>query len=222
MTSPGRRRWGASGAVAAIEQLLHGRESVFFTLLEQAGANVARAAALLCELFAGFPETHAIADEIVNCERAGDQISHELIRRLNEEFVTPIDREDILKLASALDDIVDFTEETAGYLTLYRIEAPMIQAQALAQVLADATRRLDLAIGLLSRFEDISAHTIEIHRLENEGDRIVRGAIASLFEGQIDPIVVIRWKDIFERLEDAIDSAERAAFVLESVLIKNV
>jgi Protein of unknown function DUF47 len=110
------------------------------------------------------------------------------------------------RLSSALDDIVDYIEEVADYLTLYRIEAPMVQAQALAHVLVDATRQIDWAIPLMRGFKSISKYTIEVHRLENEGDRIVRGAIASLFEGGIDPMVVIRWKDIFEMLENAIDA----------------
>ncbi len=97
----------------------------------------------------------------------------------------------------------------------------MLQAEALAQVLRDAARELGQAVHKVGRFENITAHVVEVHRLENEGDRIVRGAIASLFEEGIDPMVVIRWKDIFERLEDAIDSTERAAYVLEGVVIKN-
>jgi uncharacterized protein Yka (UPF0111/DUF47 family) len=140
---------------------------------------------------------------------------------LNQTFVTPIDREDILELASALDDIVDFTEEVADYLGLYRIEAPMDQSQALAHILADATREIERAIPLARDFKDISRHTVEVHRLENEGDRILRGALASLFEGGIDPMVVIRWKDLFEKLEDAIDATEHAALVLEGIVIKN-
>jgi uncharacterized protein Yka (UPF0111/DUF47 family) len=101
------------------------------------------------------------------------------------------------------------------------VEAPMVQAQGLAHVLLDATRQIELAIPRVREFQSISEQTIEVHRLENEGDRIVRAAIASLFEGGINPLVVIRWKDIFERLEDAIDATETAAFVLEGIVIKN-
>jgi predicted phosphate transport protein (TIGR00153 family) len=168
-----------------------------------------------------YPERRALAHEILVCEQDGDQITHEIIRRLNQTFVTPIDREDILQLASALDDIVDYTEEVADYLGLYRIEAPMIQAQKLAGVLRQATHQIAQAIPLVRGFKDISAPTVEVHRLENEADRIVREAIASLFEVGIDPMVVIRWKDIFERLENAIDSTERAAYILEGIVIKN-
>jgi hypothetical protein len=213
---PGRR-----GPVAAIGSLLRGSDREFFDLFERAGANVVRAAELLDEMLSGFPESTGLARDILICEQDGDQITHELIRRLNQTFVTPIDREDILELASALDDIVDLTEEVADYLGLYQIEAPMDQALALAHVLADATREIALAIPLARDFNDISRHTVEVHRLENEGDRIVRGALAALFQGGIDPLVVIRWKDLFEKLEDAIDATEHAALVLEGIVIKN-
>jgi uncharacterized protein len=211
----------ALSALRSIGRLLRGSDHEFFGLFEQAAANVVHAAELLSEMLAGFPESHGLAREILICEQDGDRLTHELIRRLNQMFVTPIDREDILLLASALDDIVDFTEEVADYLGLYGIEAPMTQAQALADVLADATRQIQAAIPLVRDFKDISRHTVEVHRLENEGDRIVRGAIASLFQGGIDPMVVIRWKDVFERLENAIDATEHAADILEGIVIKN-
>ncbi len=205
----------------SIGQLLRGTDREIFDLFERAAANIVRAAELLDEMLAGFPETQGLAREILICEQDGDQITHELIRRLNQTFVTPIDRADVLRLTSALDDIVDFIEEVADYLGLYRIEAPMIQAQALAHVLLDGVRQIEMAIPLVREYRDISKHTVEVNRLENEGDRIVRAAIASLFEGGIDPMVVIRWKDIFERLESAIDSVERAAYILEGIVIKN-
>jgi predicted phosphate transport protein (TIGR00153 family) len=201
--------------------MLRGGEGEFFDLFERAGENAVRAAELLEEMLSGFPESVGLAREILICEQDGDHLTHELVRRLNQSFVTPIDREDILELASALDDIVDFTEEVADYLGLYRIEAPMDQSLALAHILADATREIARAIPLARDFKDISRHTVEVHRLENEGDRILRGALASLFEGGIDPMVVIRWKDLFERLEDAIDATEHVALLLEGIVIKN-
>jgi predicted phosphate transport protein (TIGR00153 family) len=205
----------------SIGQLLRGTDREIFDLFERAAANIVRAAELLDEMLAGFPETQGLARDILICEQNGDQITHELIRRLNQTFVTPIDRTDVLRLSSALDDIVDYIEEVADYLGLYRIEAPMVQAQALANVLLDSTRQIELAIPLVREYKDISQYTVEVNRLENEGDRITRAAIASLFEGGIDPMVVIRWKDIFERLENAIDSTERAANFLEGIVIKN-
>jgi predicted phosphate transport protein (TIGR00153 family) len=208
-------------AIPSIGRLLRGSDREIFDLFERAGANIVRAAELLDEMLSGFPETQGLARDILICEQDGDQLVHEIIRRLNQTFVTPIDREDILHLSSALDDIVDYIEEVADYLGLYRVEAPMIQAQALAHVLLDATRQIEQAIPLVREYRDISRQIVEVHRLENEGDRIVRGAIASLFERGIDPMVVIRWKDIFERLENAIDSTERAAYILEGIVIKN-
>jgi uncharacterized protein len=206
---------------SSFSSLLRGTDREFFDLFERAGANVVRAAELLEELIVGFPETQALARDILICEQDGDQLTHETVRRINQSFVTPIDREDILRLTSAIDDIVDYTEEVADYLSLYKVDAPMVQAQALAHILVDATREIDAAIRLVRDYKDISKHTVEVNRLENEADRIVRGAIASLFEAGIDPIVVIRWKDIFERLENAIDSTETAAYILEGIVIKN-
>ena len=194
---------------------------MFFHLFEQAGANAVRAATLLDEMLAGFPETQLLAQDILVCEQDGDRLTRELVRAVNQSFVTPIDREDILRLSSALDDIVDSIEEAADYMTCTGSRLRWPQAQALARVLLDATRQIELAIPRLRDFKSISEHTLEVHRLENEGDRIVRGAIAALFDGGIDPMVVIRWKDIFELLEDAIDATERAAFVLEGIVIKN-
>ena len=136
--------------------------------------------------------------------------------------MTPIDREDILALASALDDIVDYTEEVADYLGLYRIEAPMDQAISLARVLNLACQEVGKAIPLLRGFQRTSPRT----RSRSIGSRtratrITREAVASLFDAPIDPMVVIRWKDLFERLEAAIDSTEHVAYILEGIVIKN-
>ena len=197
------------------------RDRAYFELFEEAGQNVMRAADLLERMLVNFPHTRELAAEILECEHEGDRITHDIIDRLNHTFVTPIDREDILALASALDDIVDYTEEVADYLGLYKIEAPMDQAIWLARVLKDASGQIAEAIPNLRGFRDISRYTVEVNRLENEGDRITREAVASLFDGGIDPMVVIRWKDIFERLEAAIDAAERAANIIEGIVIKN-
>jgi predicted phosphate transport protein (TIGR00153 family) len=197
------------------------RDRVYFELFEEAGQNVLQAAHLLDRLLATYPDHRELAQEILACEHEGDRITHDIIDRLNHTFVTPIDREDILALASALDDIVDYTEEVADYLGLYKIEAPMEQGQRLAHVLLQAARQLAEAMPRLRDFEDISHYTVEINRLENDGDRITREAMASLFHTGIDPMVVIRWKDIFERLENAIDSTERVANIIEGIVIKN-
>jgi predicted phosphate transport protein (TIGR00153 family) len=204
-----------------LTQVLMPHDRVYFELFEEAGQNALRAASLLDEMMATYPDSRAIAPQITECEHEGDRITHDIIHRLNQTFVTPIDREDILSLASALDDIVDFTEEVADFLGLYKIEAPMDQAIKLTHVLRAATHQLADAIRRLRGFQDISHHTVEVNRLENDGDRITREAVASLFDTGIDPMVVIRWKDLFERLEAAIDATEHVAYILEGIVIKN-
>jgi uncharacterized protein Yka (UPF0111/DUF47 family) len=197
------------------------RDRAYFELFEEAGQNAVQATGLLERMLVNFPDTRELAGEILECEHEGDRITHDIIDRLNHTFVTPIDREDILALASALDDIVDYTEEVADYLGLYQIEAPMDQAISLARVLNLACQEVGKAIPLLRGFRDLSQHTVEVNRLENEGDKITREAVASLFDAPIDPMVVIRWKDLFERLEEAIDSTEHVAYILEGIVIKN-
>src|ERR671933_1839751 len=197
------------------------RDHEFFDLFEEAGGNILRAAGLLEEMLLDYPEKNQVSRDILICEQEGDRITHDIIRRLNEMFVTPIDREDIYALASALDDVVDFTEEVADYLGLYKIEAPFEQAQQLAHVLYQAARQISEAMPKLRDFGDMSHYTVEVNRLENDGDRISREATAALFEGGIDPLVVIRWKDIYERLESAIDACETVANILEGIVIKN-
>jgi predicted phosphate transport protein (TIGR00153 family) len=207
--------------MARFAQVFAPRDRIYFELFEEAGQNVMRASDLLDAMLADYPEDKHLAQEILDCEHEGDRITHDIIDRLNHTFVTPIDREDILALASALDDVVDYTEEVADYMGLYKIEAPMDQAVRLARVLKQASAQVAEAIPRLRGFRDISRYTVEINRLENEGDRITREAVASLFDGGIDPMVVIRWKDLFERLEAAIDATERVAHIIEGIVIKN-
>jgi uncharacterized protein len=205
-----------------LSKLFAPKEREFFDLFEEAGANIVRAAGLLERMIHEWPDHGELLRDIVACEHEGDRITHDIIQRLNQTFVTPIDREDIYALASGLDDIVDWIEEVADFFGLYRIEAPMIQAQQQAGILNQSCRLVAQAIPRLRGFEDIHHFTVEINRYENEGDRVVREALASLFEaGGIDPMLVIRWKDIFERLEDAIDATERVANILEGITIKN-
>jgi predicted phosphate transport protein (TIGR00153 family) len=197
------------------------RDSTFFDLFIEAGQNTVHASRLLDQMMHQWPEEGGLPREIVKAEQEGDRITHDIIKRLNSTFVTPIDREDIYGLATQMDDIVDFTEEAADFLGLYQIEAPMEQAGALTKVLVAACEQLAAGLAHLRDFKDLDRYWIEIHRLENEGDRISRDAVASLFSNGIDPMVVIRWKDIFAVLENAIDATETAAQILEGIVIKN-
>jgi uncharacterized protein len=197
------------------------RDRTFFDLFIEAGQNTLHAARLLDEMMHKWPEEEGLSREIFKAEQEGDRITHDIIRRLNTTFVTPIDREDIYGLATQMDDIVDFTEEAADFLGLYKIEAPMEQAGALTKVLVAACEQLAAGLEHLREFTDLDKYWIEIHRLENDGDRISRDAVASLFSNGIDPMVVIRWKDMFAVLEEAIDSTETAAQILEGIVIKN-
>jgi predicted phosphate transport protein (TIGR00153 family) len=207
--------------MSRLTQLFASKEREFFDLFEEAGANCLRAAGLLERMLQQWPDHGEMLRDVVVCEQEGDRITHDIIQRLNQTFVTPFDREDIIALASGLDDIVDFIEEVADFLGLYRIEAPMEQAQRMARVLHEATRNISEAIPRLRSLRDIHHYVVEVNRLENDGDRILREAVASLFERGIDPMMVIRWKDIFERLEDAIDSTETAINILAGIIIKN-
>jgi uncharacterized protein len=197
------------------------QDRVFFDLFTEAGQNTVRAARLLDQMLASWPDDADLARDIFKAEHEGDRITHDIVRRLNTTFVTPIDREDIYGLATQLDDIVDQIEESADFLGLYQIEAPMEQAQAMAGVLVKSCEQLAAALERLRGFKDLERYWIEIHRLENDGDRLFRDALASLFSNGIDPMVVIRWRDVFLRLERAIDATETAAHILEGIVIKN-
>jgi len=168
----------------------------------------------------GWPESADLAREILLVEQEGDRITHDLSKRTSSTFVTPIDAEDIYNLAGKVDDIVDHIEETADFMGLYGIEAPMEQALTMADVLVKACERLAALLENLRGFKDLDNYWIEIHRLENDGDRLFREAFASLFAGGSDPMVVIRWRDIFLRLERAIDATEDAATVVETIATK--
>ncbi len=197
------------------------RDRTFFDLFIEAGNNTVKASRLLDQMMATWPDSGDLSKQVVDAEHEGDRITHAIVQRLNSTFVTPIDREDIYGLATQMDDIVDYTEEAADFLGLYKIEAPMSQAQELTKVLVAACEQLAAGLEHLRDFKDLDKYWIEIHRLENEGDRISRDAVASLFSNGIDPMVVIRWKDMFAVLENAIDATETAAQILEGIVIKN-
>jgi len=205
-----------------LSNVLSSRDRQFFDLFEEAGGNILRAARLLEELLQEYPERNELAREILICEQDGDRITHDIIQRLNQTFVTPIDREDIYELASALDDVVDYIENASDLLGLYKVGSRMEQSVEQCRVLVGATEHLAKALSELKQLRRAEPHIVGVKSLEDDGDRIVRDAIAALFEGKADPVEIIRWKDIFEALEDAIDSCETAADLVGNIVVKNV
>lgn len=192
-------------------------------LLDRAGEVVLRSTRLLRDLLSDFPERASLADEIGECEQQGDLITHDIIYRIRgaKRVKAPFEPGEGFALATALDDILDHTEQTAALLGLYGIEAPMERAVELAQVLVDASEQVVEALRCLTSDGDIASRLVEIHRLENLGDNLLRDGVASLFAGGADPMVVIRWKDIFESLEAAIDACETVAHVIEGITLRS-
>lgn len=187
----------------------------FFDLFEAAIANAVHSAELLHQMLESFPDEAGLMRQILLCEQEGDRITHAIIRQLGDGSRPPLSRPAIHQLATEIDDIVDHIEEVADRFVLYKIEATMDPSLALADVLLKTTRELATAVAALRTGESMQEAIVAVHRLENEGDQLSREAIGSLFAGGIDPMVVIRWKDIFEMLEEAIDSCEDVAHTLE-------
>jgi uncharacterized protein Yka (UPF0111/DUF47 family) len=177
----------------------------------------------LRDLLADYPEHSTLAQDLRLCEQEGDRITHDLIYRLNasRRVRAPFDAADGYRLATALDDVVDHSEQVADTLVLYAVEASMESAVELADVLVGAAEQVAHALHCLRTGVGLASHLVEIHRLENEGDRIRRDAVASLFVSGTDPMVVIRWRDIFESLEAAVDSCETVAHVLEGISLRD-
>lgn len=190
-------------------------------LLRDAATNAAAATDLLAELLDSWPERAELGQRLVDLEHTGDAITHRLMSTLHGGRLPGELRGDLLALASKLDDITDLAEETAGMLALYDVEAPMQQGADLARILAAAAHAVADAVALLPETDALSPRLETIHELENDGDRVSRAAVASLFAGGIDPMVVIRWKDIYERLEQAIDACEQTADVLATLALKS-
>jgi uncharacterized protein Yka (UPF0111/DUF47 family) len=199
-----------------------GLDSTLMGLVEEAARNVQRSGLLLRDLFTDYPERAPLAQDLKVCEQEGDRITHDIIHRLagGGRVRAPFDTGDGYALASALDDIVDHAEQAAAQLGLYGVEASMEQAVEFTDVLVGAGEQIAQALRSLRTGTELGPHLVEIHRLENEGDRLQRDGVASLFAGGIDPMVVIRWKDIFESLEAAVDACERVAHILEGITLK--
>jgi predicted phosphate transport protein (TIGR00153 family) len=198
------------------------RTNEFYDLFEKAGLNALETARATEQRLREFPDTSIPHDRVKELETEGDRLTHDLIQLLNTQYVTPLDREDIYALATAIDDVVDHIEHASDLLSLYRIEGPMEQAVEQARVLVSASEALARALATLRSPDSVRRHLVEVKRLEDEGDRIVRDAIAALFEDEdVSPRVIIRWKDIFEALEQAVDSCDKAAQVIGNIVVKN-
>jgi hypothetical protein len=197
------------------------REEKFFDMFVEDAQNVLAAARMLEEFFRSYDQRERLASQLRDLEKRGDSLSHEIGQKLENTFVTPFDREDILQLITRLDDIIDFIEEVADTCVLYRIEAPNSIVQGQTAIVVQQCEELVKALAKLKGFKDVAPHWIEIHRLENEGDRIARQAVADLFTNGTDPVEVIKWKDVYALLEDAIDACEDAANVIERIVSKH-
>jgi predicted phosphate transport protein (TIGR00153 family) len=193
----------------------------FFRLLERASDNSVDISRQLVQLLEAFPSNGMNLREIKELEHEGDRLTREVVDLLNRTFVTPFDRDDIYLLASAIDDVCDHVDEAAGNIVGYGVEQIRPKAKEQAQVILRSAEKLHEAVSRLEGFKDSSSQLLALRDLEDEGDRLNRAAVSELFTSGEDPIAVIRWKDIHEQLEEAVDACENAADVLEAILVKN-
>jgi predicted phosphate transport protein (TIGR00153 family) len=197
------------------------REVRFFDLFDKQSEHIIRAAAVLHELVHNFADARAKAHAIKEIEHQGDLITHEIVKRLNTTFITPIDREDIHALATRLDDVLDYVEAAAERLVVYRIKEPTSACRAMAEVIVQQTHSMDRAIKCLRTMDPgFHEHAVEVNRLENSADALLRDSLAALFEEQGDPIEVIKWKEIYETMETVTDRCEDVANVIEGIILK--
>jgi len=193
----------------------------FFDLFTQASANARDIARVLVDMLAEWPENREKLRDIRELEHEGDRLTHEVINLLNRTFVTPFDRDDMYRLASVIDDVCDHIDEAADNIDAYEVRDVPLKAHQQAEVIHRAASRLHEAVERLEGFKDSQRQLVALRELEDEGDRLSREAIADLFRSGADPLMIIRWKDIHEQLEEAVDACENAADVLEAILVKN-
>lgn len=197
------------------------RDQSFFDLFVQQAKNVEAGAQVLFDLIAEYDAVAERAARLRQLEHDGDDITHEIMRRLNTVFVTPLDHEDIHRLASTLDDILDHMEAAGDLFVLHKIEQPLPQMKAQADVLVRATTTIREALERLPHYKELAPYWIEVDRLENEGDRLYRQAIADLFDGDHRALDVLKWRDVIDELENSIDRAEDLSDVLEAIALKH-
>ncbi len=197
------------------------REERFFDLFIQDAANLLDGARQLEAMLRSYDNVDKTAKKIRETEHRGDEISHDIGRRLEATFITPFDREEIHALIAGLDDILDLIEEVADTFVLYRIEAPTKTSVKQAALIVQACETIHLALSNLRGFKGLDPFIVEIHRLENEGDRLARTAIAGLFDDGTKTIDVLKWKDVYALLEDTIDKCEDVADLIERIVVKH-
>jgi predicted phosphate transport protein (TIGR00153 family) len=193
----------------------------FFDLFTRASRNAQDISAVLVDLLNGWPDSRDRLRDIRELEHEGDRLTREVINLLNRTFVTPLDRDDMYRLASAIDDVCDHIDEAADNIDLYEVREVPTKAKQQAEVIHRAAARLHEAVERLEGFKDSQRQLVALRELEDEGDRLSREAVADLFRSGQDPLTIIRWKDIHEQLEEAVDACENAADVLEAILVKN-
>ena len=211
--------WHTPAAVPRISLVPQTRE--FFRLFAHASANAVAIAQLLVRLLDEFPSDDNLLREIKEAEHEGDRVTRDVVDLLNRTFVTPFDRDDMYRLAGAIDDICDHIDEAAGNIAGYGVETIRPVAKQQAEVILRSAEKLNEAVGRLEGFKDSNRQLHELRDLEDEGDRLNRQAVSELFSSGEEPLAVIRWKDIHEQLEEAVDACENAADVLEAILVKN-
>ncbi len=196
------------------------REESFFDLFEELASKVEQGAGELLDLLKNYTDLERKTARVLDIEHEGDDLTHEVMRRLNTTFITPFDREDIHRLASGLDDVLDHIEAAAEYLQLHKIEEPLPQMISLAGTLADAAKKTAEAMPGLRKMKGLDQYWVEINRLENEGDRAYRRTIAELFSGDYKAMDVLKFKEIIEEIEQAIDRLEDVANAIEGIVLK--
>ena len=199
------------------------RETKFFEMFAEIASNVTDGARALSELLNhyDYEQMPAAVAHITEIEHRGDEMTHRILIKLNQTFITPFDREDIHLLASSLDDVLDFIFSAAYRLLNYKITAPSPSAKVLAGIILRQAEELGKALSLLGKDSHVLQHCVEVNRLENEADQVSREAIGRLFDGELDPITLIKLKELLEVLEEASDKAEDVADVIETVILKS-
>ncbi len=197
------------------------KDNSFFAMFSAMSDNLIAGARTLADLFANYHDVEKQIEQIHRIEREGDELTHAILTKLNQTFITPFDREDIHELASKLDDVLDFINASGARIVMYRITSPPPAAGELATIILRQSQELQQAVSLMQKNGNILAHCVEINRLENEADQVSQQAIAKLFECEKDPINLIKIKELLECLERATDKAEDVANVLETVVLKN-